>query len=61
LQERGREIAAGTALVPMDARIWLCELAQTYTMPEQHAVHDGKQLDSNQLTQAQKSSDITFF
>ena len=55
LQECRQERAAGTALATMDARTWLKELAQTYTMPEQHAAHDGKQ------TAAETSSGITFF
>lgn len=47
---------AGNVLVSIDARAWLSELAQTYTMPEQHAAHAGKQ-----QALAQNSSDITFF
>lgn len=51
-----RDRARGNISAPMDAHAWLKELAQTYTMPEQHAAHDGKQ-----QTQSQSSSDITFF
>ncbi|MBI5005504.1 MAG: methyl-accepting chemotaxis protein [Nitrosomonadales bacterium] len=57
LRACGSERAAGNASAPMDARAWLAELAQTYTMPEQHAVHGGKQ----QAQAQNSSSDITFF
>jgi methyl-accepting chemotaxis protein len=51
------ERAAGNVLVPMDARVWLSELAQTYTMPEQHAAHGGGTATAN----SSNDSDITFF
>jgi methyl-accepting chemotaxis protein len=56
LRESERERGAGGAKSAVDAREWLNELAQTYTMPEQHAVHSGKQLAA-----VQDSADITFF
>jgi methyl-accepting chemotaxis protein len=56
LQACERDRARGITSVPMDSRAWLKELAQTYTMPEQQAAHDGRQ-----QTQSQSSSDITFF
>ncbi|ADE11824.1 methyl-accepting chemotaxis protein [Sideroxydans lithotrophicus] len=56
LHECEHDRAAGNTANSMDARAWLNELAQTYTMPEQHAVHDGKQ-----HIPANNSSDITFF
>jgi methyl-accepting chemotaxis protein len=57
LQECERERAAGNALAAMDARVWLSELAQTYTMPEQHAAHGG----GTALAGSSNDSDITFF
>nr|WP_281171754.1 methyl-accepting chemotaxis protein [Azovibrio restrictus] len=41
---------------PIDAGIWLQELSQTYTMPEQHRVHGGQR---GQVEAA--DSEITFF
>jgi methyl-accepting chemotaxis protein len=58
LRECESERAAGNATAAMDARAWLDELAQTYTMPEQHAVHGGKQAAFAAKT---NDSDITFF
>lgn len=58
LQETNRERAAGDALTAMDARVWLSELAQTYTMPEQHAAHGGGQVV---MAENNNDSDITFF
>jgi methyl-accepting chemotaxis protein len=52
----GREMAAGRLDSPLDARQWLDDLAKTYTMPEQHRVHNGKP-----AAVADKSNDITFF
>ncbi len=53
IDDGNREVAGGT---PIDAAQWLEELSQTYTMPEQHAVHSG----SNAPTQGGDSG-ITFF
>lgn len=41
---------------PVDAAQWLVELSQTYTMPEQHAVHHGSSPKS-----AASNNEITFF
>ena len=42
---------------PIDAHLWLGELSQTYTMPEQHAAHGG-----NSKSATNKSApEITFF
>jgi methyl-accepting chemotaxis protein len=56
LREYDRNRDIGISSTSIDTREWLSELAQTYTMPEQHAAHGGQQ-----LTQPQNSSDITFF
>jgi methyl-accepting chemotaxis protein len=56
LQNHEQESAKGRQ-VQIDARVWLDELSKTYTMPEQHQVHDGKSL----VAAAKKSDDITFF
>lgn len=40
---------------PIDASVWLKELSQTYTVPEQHAVHHGR------AAAAPPASNITFF
>jgi methyl-accepting chemotaxis protein len=57
LREGERERAAGNVQAAMDARLWLSELAQTYTMPEQHAAHGG----GTALAGSSNDSDITFF
>lgn len=41
---------------PVDAAQWLAELSQTYTMPEQHAVHNGSSPKN-----ASNNNEITFF
>ena len=40
---------------PIDASVWLEELSQTYTVPEQHALHHGR------VAAAPPASNITFF
>ncbi len=40
----------------VDARTWLDELSHSYTMPEQHAIHQGRS-----VAKADTASDITFF
>jgi methyl-accepting chemotaxis protein len=55
LQEHESARASGAGQTQIDARVWLAELAKTYTMPEQHAVHSGN------AAAADNSSDITFF
>lgn len=56
LQDHEHEMATGQLRVQIDARVWMSELAQTYTMPEQHAAHKGVQ-----QKMAAHTSDITFF
>ena len=56
LQEAG-QLRAGGALTALDARAWLEQLAQTYTMPEQHALHGA----GHAAAAAQEDSGITFF
>ncbi|WP_409457080.1 methyl-accepting chemotaxis protein [Pseudomonas oryzihabitans] len=53
--ERRALAASGQALPPLDTKAWLAELARTYTMAEQVAVHHGKR------AAAPAESDITFF
>ena len=50
-------LAGGNMPSPFDARSWLSELSQTYTMPEQHVAHGGNS------AQAAGSAppEITFF
>jgi methyl-accepting chemotaxis protein len=55
LLERRSLAAQGQALKPIDTKAWLNELAKTYTMAEQLAVHQGKAPAST------APSDITFF
>ncbi len=57
LSEYEQELASGKQHGPIDARTWLQELSQTYTMPEQHAVHDGK----SQQAASNQAPEITFF
>jgi methyl-accepting chemotaxis protein len=60
LEMHEQEVAEGRFLGPIDARAWLEELSRTYTMPEQHALHEGKQGDTPKTTAA-SDTDITFF
>ncbi len=55
LSEREQLSQAGATPPPIAAHDWLEQLASTYTMPEQHAIHHGKSLAGS------ASSDITFF
>nr|WP_254704930.1 methyl-accepting chemotaxis protein [Pseudomonas corrugata] len=55
LVERQQLALAGGTPAPIIANTWLEELASTYTMPEQHAIHHGKPVVSS------TSSEITFF
>jgi methyl-accepting chemotaxis protein len=57
LREGEQQRDAGSVRAPMDARVWLSELAQTYTMPEQHAAHGGDTAPAGN----NNDSDITFF
>ncbi|BCD88845.1 methyl-accepting chemotaxis protein [Pseudomonas solani] len=45
----------------LDARSWLDELSRTYTTPEQHAIHHGRQVGSGSAGASHSASDITFF
>ncbi|EQM71264.1 methyl-accepting chemotaxis protein [Pseudomonas tohonis] len=45
----------------LDARSWLDELSRTYTTPEQHAIHHGRQGGSGSAGASHSASDITFF
>lgn len=51
------ELGSGQTLGPIDAHTWLHELSQTYTMPEQHAIHGSKPHHAV----APQSTEITFF
>jgi methyl-accepting chemotaxis protein len=53
LDERHALSLSGHALAPMTSDRWLHELSTAYTMPEQHAIHDGKphaKADANEIT-----------
>ncbi len=54
--QRGSDRDAGRTPQPIDADAWLDQLARTYTVPEQHAVHHG-----GAHRTASSESDITFF
>jgi methyl-accepting chemotaxis protein len=56
-----QEIAKGNLPNPFDARLWLKELSQTYTMPEQHAAHSGTHYIGTPQTAANQEPEITFF
>lgn len=56
LKEHIEECKHGVGGSSFDARTWLGELSQTYTMPEQHAVHHGKR-----PALADSPTEITFF
>lgn len=47
---------ANTDALPVNAAQWLSELSQTYTMPEQHAIHNG-----NSPKSQSSGNEITFF
>ncbi len=51
----------GGDLPPIEAARWLDELSQTYTMPEQHAVHGGGKAPKTKAAGNNNSGDITFF
>jgi methyl-accepting chemotaxis protein len=56
LSSEREALTQGRPCQPLDSDSWLADLAQTYTMREQNAVHSGgKQIN------AQQDSDITFF
>ncbi len=49
--------ARGDVSAPIDAGQWLEELSHTYTVPEQHAIHDG----GRGAAADKNASEITFF
>lgn len=55
LDECERQRAQGATPPVLDVQRWLSELAQTYTMPEQHDIHQGNAAGKR------NDSDITFF
>ena len=55
LDERQAASQSGHTLAPMASDRWLQELSTSYTMPEQHVIHDGK------THVKAEASDITFF
>lgn len=57
LINREQAMAAGDVPGRLDARTWLSELSQTYTMPQQHVAHGG---DSRQAA-SDAAPEITFF
>lgn len=56
LHDGANEISQGRSPQPLDTDAWLADLAKTYTMKEQVAVHGGKSVAT-----AQAESEITFF
>jgi methyl-accepting chemotaxis protein len=56
-----QEIVRGNLPNPFDARLWLQELSQTYTMPEQHAAHSGTHYIGTPQTTSNQEPEITFF
>lgn len=51
-----RQVAEGGSPGPIDATAWLEELSHTYTVPEQHLVHNGGKPQA-----AANATEITFF
>lgn len=60
LEDNERLLERGEAPAPIDADAWLGALSQTYTMPEQHALHSGQAAPARG-TPADADGDITFF
>ncbi len=54
--EQQQKLAAGQVAAPIDASVWLDELSRTYTVPEQHVIHNGQTPESSGGT-----GEITFF
>lgn len=52
-----QELVNGELQSPIDARLWLSELSQTYTMPEQHVAHSG----NANAAATNQAPEITFF
>ncbi|ERH47610.1 methyl-accepting chemotaxis protein [Ectopseudomonas chengduensis] len=55
LHTRNEQLSLGHQPAPLDVPRWLDELAQTYTMPEQHDIHRGE------APGKRNDSEITFF
>jgi methyl-accepting chemotaxis protein len=53
-----QQLAAGAMPTPLDTQAWFDALASTYTMAEQHAVHDGER---PALQAPASPAEITFF
>jgi methyl-accepting chemotaxis protein len=49
------ELASGSVSGPLDVAAWLSEMERSYTVPEQHVIHDGGKPQSGQ------NAEITFF
>ena len=56
LQQNSREFDRDGVLQPLDASALLAELASTYAMAEERAIHGGQN-----TAQQQDSEEITFF
>ena len=56
LESHEQELSEGKLNASIDARLWLSELSQTYTMPEQHIAHDGNPAEAGSA-----APEITFF
>ena len=56
LAQAQQDSAAGRTTMPLDADVWLDQLARTYTMPELHHVHQGSASGT-----PSNESEITFF
>jgi methyl-accepting chemotaxis protein len=56
IDNQGQQLADGSMPGAIDATAWLGELSSTYTVPEQHVVHNG-----GVARTATASSEITFF
>jgi len=54
IQDSERQLMTGASIKPIEAAQWLAELSHTYTMPEQHTIHNGGAsapvADSNEIT-----------
>jgi methyl-accepting chemotaxis protein len=60
LDESEQQRAEDVTPEPIDTEVWLDALTSTYSMPEQHAMHGGKQPGAPAPAQA-NSTEITFF
>lgn len=60
LDDNEHLLQQGQPPAPIDVETWLGALAQTYTMPEQHALHTGQPQQAGPLAAA-ADGDITFF